>query len=138
MGREALVACEHAASPDPRRTSCVKCGKPIPPDPEKFDLPDEFRLQILREAAQRTGLTDVADRLATLAAGRTHPGPWVRRDFEWEAIEETADGCGNYVCASLYLMLVDGDDNHDKRAWLWEALTYWLLVQNALEKARAS
>lgn len=134
-----LTTCEHVEGVNPRLSGvCLKCGRTIPPDPEALEFTDDFRRQTLLEVAQKLGLEDVANRLADLAEQRTLDGPWRVRDFLWEWIEEAADGVGNYGPAMLALMLRDEDDDHERRAWIWEALHHGLLMQNALEKARAA
>jgi len=98
----------------------------------------EFEQRILREASAKLGMEFVADALRNASDRRTREGP-VRldRDLVLEAIEECLDGSGNYIVWELQRMMVEGDDDHERRAALWEALQLGIMQYAALLRARA-
>jgi hypothetical protein len=98
----------------------------------------DFEQRILREASAKLGMEFVADALRNASDKRTLEGP-VRmdRDLVLEAIEECLDGTGNYIVWELQRMMLEGDDNHERSASLWEALQLGIMQYAALLRARS-
>jgi hypothetical protein len=137
------VTCEHVAGANPRHhhpdgsKTCCKCGRDFEPVTEPTMARDpEFEQRILREASAKLGLEFVADALHRYADDRTMAGPVRMRDFVTEAAEEVAD-LANYLTWALQDMMASGDDDHEKRAALWESLQYAVLTYSALLRARS-
>lgn len=93
------MTVNHAWDPYPSRQGCVRCPYPpsAHPEPEPTVHPfPEWEAEVIRAAAD--GLAD-PESLIRLADRRTLPGPlrdFTDRDYDWEFLEELADGGGNY------------------------------------------
>jgi len=143
-----LLVCEHVAGANPRfhhddgTLTCCKCGRTFRSaatgNGPVMERDREFEQRILREASAKLGMEFVADALRNASDRRTREGP-VRldRDLVLEAIEECLDGSGNYIVWELQRMMVEGDDDHERRAALWEALQLGIMQYAALLRARA-
>lgn len=97
-----MTACRaFLTSPNPRITSCARCGRSRDAHTHERKRNPALERYLTDLAAQAAGLTD--DRgLRAFADHRAHPGG-IRpgRDWDIEIAEEIADGAGNYAIWAL-------------------------------------